>query len=136
MSIKYKYLIVRFTITIYAPISLKNAESEQMVTKRLKKHYRYIFLQKRKNLIRIRMRGIVFVCIGICSLSFLTMATYFRFVSDLAIEIFGIVLMPLGWFGFWEGLSKLIDTSPAFVQEEVFFEKLSKASYQFKYIKE
>jgi len=43
-------------------------------------------------------------------------------------------LMPLGWFGFWEGLSKLIDTSPAFIREEKFFEKLSKASYRFKYI--
>jgi hypothetical protein len=44
--------------------------------------------------------------------------------------------MPLGWFGFWEGLSKLIDTSPAFIREEKVFEKLSKASYRFKYLEE
>ena len=44
--------------------------------------------------------------------------------------------MPLGWFGIWEGLSKLVDTSPAFTQEEIFFEKLSKATFQFKYIED
>ena len=123
-----------FTITIYAPQALQNSESERMVFQRLKKHFRLIFLQKKKDLIRRRIRGFIFVCIGISSLSFLTLATYFKFLSKLAIEIAAIILMPLGWFGFWEGLSKLIDTSPAFIQEEKLFEKLSKASYQFKYI--
>jgi hypothetical protein len=123
-----------FSIAIYAPTALKNAESERMVTQRLKKHFRLLFLQKKKDHMRRRLRGALFICIGISSLSFLTLATYFKFLSKLSIEIFSIILMPLGWFGFWEGLSKLIDTSPAFIQEEKFFEKLSKASYQFGYI--
>jgi len=123
-----------FTITIYAPLALKNLESERKVSQRLKKHFRLIFLQKKKDLIRRRIRGFIFVSIGISSLSFLTLATYFKFLSELAIEISAIILMPLGWFGFWEGLSKLIDTSPAFIREEKFFERLSKTSYRFKYI--
>lgn len=123
-----------FTITIYAPASLHSVESEKMVVQRLKKHFRLIYLQKNKELVRMRVRGLVFVCVGISSLSFLTLATYFKFLSELAIEISGIILMPLGWFGFWEGLSKLIDMSPAFIREGKFFEKLSKVTYKFKYI--
>ena len=44
--------------------------------------------------------------------------------------------MPLGWFGIWEGFSKIIDTSPRVIQEEILFNKLSKANYQFKHIEE
>ncbi|MEI8348955.1 MAG: hypothetical protein WCI77_02280 [Candidatus Omnitrophota bacterium] len=125
-----------FIITIYAPISLKDEESEKMVTHRLKKHFHQKFLQKKKVVNFIRIRGLVFVLVGICSLTFLTLATYFKFLSDLAIQIAGIFLMPLGWFGFWEGLSKLVDTSPVVVRDEKLFGKLSKAVYHFKYIGE
>ena len=123
-----------FIISIYAPLFLKDSNSERMVTQRLKKHFRYVFLLKKKNLTRRRVRGLIFVVVGIFSLTFLTLATYFNFLTKLALDMSAIVLMPLGWFGFWEGLSKLIDTSPAFIREEKLFEKLSKASYRFKYL--
>lgn len=125
-----------FIIIIYAPLALKSEESEKMVTNRLKKHFRHKLLQKRKTLSLIRMRGLIFVTVGICSLSFLTLVTYFKFLSDLAIQIAGIILMPLGWFGIWEGFSKLIDTSPIVIQDEKLFQKLSKSVYRFQYIKE
>src|SRR3989338_2767113 len=101
-----------FRITIYASPSLKHAETERIVNKRLKQHFRQKFLQKKKILVYIRVRGIIFVITGICSLSYLTLATYYKFLHELAIQLFGIILMPLGWFGLWEGFSKLIDTSP------------------------
>ncbi|MBP7088378.1 MAG: hypothetical protein KBB01_03670 [Candidatus Omnitrophica bacterium] len=123
-----------FIIKIYAPLALKNEESERKVTQRLKRDFRLQYLQKIKVLRRIRIRGMVFILIGVSSLSFLTLATYFKFLDSLILEICGIILMPLGWFGFWEGLSKLIDTSPVFLQESSFFEKLSKATYQFHYL--
>ena len=125
-----------FTVTIHAPVALKDARAERMVTQRLRKHFNHQFLQRKKENIKTRIRGALFVGIGIASLSFLTLATYFKFLSELAIEIASIVLMPLGWFGFWEGLSKLIDTSPKFIQEERLFEKLSKTAYRFEYIEE
>lgn len=125
-----------FVIVIYAPVSLKNKESEQMVARHLKEHFHHTSLRKKKVINLIRIRGAIFVGVGICSLGFLTIATYFKFLSVLTTEILAIVLMPLGWFGFWEGLSKLIDTSPAFIQEEILFDKLSRATFLFKYIEE
>jgi hypothetical protein len=123
-----------FLITIYASPSLKNTDSERIVNKRLKQHFRQKFLRKKKTLNHIRIRGTIFVIVGICSLSFLTLATYYKFLHALTIQLLEIILMPLGWFGLWEGFSKLIDTSPVLIEDEALYEKLSKAKYDFKYI--
>jgi len=125
-----------FIVTILAPMSLKDDIAAKTVIQRLKRHFRHRFLQRQKEIKRIRIRGVIFVIFGICFLGFLTLATYFRFFSDLTIEILGIILMPLGWFGIWEGFSKVVDTSPIYIQEEILFNKLSKADYRFKYLEE
>ena len=125
-----------FLVTIYAPTLLKSAESEKAVIQRLKKHFKHRSMQRQKELNHIRKRGSIFVTMGICSLGFLTISTYFQLFRELTIEILGIIFMPLGWFGIWEGFSKIIDTSPMFIQEEILFNKLSKANYQFKHIEE
>jgi len=125
-----------FFVTIYAPISLKNSESEKTVVQRLKKYFKHRSIQRQKEIGRIRKRGIMFVIMGICFLGFLTIITYFQLYRELTIEILSIIFMPLGWFGIWEGFSKIVDTSPMFIQEEILFNKLSKAKYQFKHIEE
>jgi len=122
------------SITIYAPNSLKSEESEKMVTSRLKKYFRHKFLQKKQVVSIIRMRGLIFFIVGICSLSLLTLATYYKSLPELTLQIVGIIFIPLGWFGIWEGLLKLVDTSPIVLRDEKLFEKLLKATYHFKYI--
>lgn len=123
-----------FLVSIYAPIVLKDEKSEKTVVQRLKKHFKHRSLQRQRELNRIRVRGFIFVTAGIFFLGFLTLSTYLKFFSELAIEILGIILMPLGWFGIWEGFSKIVDTSPIFIQEEILFNKLSKANYRFVFI--
>lgn len=138
-ELKRRYREIRtgsFIITICAPLGLKDSVAERKVAMRLKMHFRQIHLQRRKEIRHIRIRGGIFVLTGICSLSFLTLAMYFKFFSDLTIELLSIPFMPLGWFGIWEGLSKIVDTSPFFVQEEILYDKLSKANYRFRYIQE
>jgi hypothetical protein len=123
-----------YLITIYGPAALKDEKRERAVIQRLKTHFKHRSLQRQRELARIRIRGFIFVFVGILFLGFLTLATYFKFVSDLAIELLGIVFMPLGWFGIWEGFSKIVDTSPIAMQEEALFKKLSLASYRFRHI--
>ncbi len=125
-----------FLVVIYAPIVLKDEKSEATVIQRLKVHFRHRYLQRQREINRIRTRGVAFVTVGVCFLGFLTLATYRKFFSELTIEILGIILMPLGWFGIWEGFSKIVYTSPAFIQEEMLFKKLSRAQYQFRYVGE
>lgn len=126
-----------FLVTIYAPVLLKKDSSEEKtVIQRLKRHFKHRAMQRQKELNRVRIRGVIFVVFGIFALSLLTYITFFKMLDKFAIEILGIILMPLGWFGIWEGFSKIVDTSPIFIQEETLFNKLSKANYQFKYIEE
>ena len=123
-----------FIVTICAPLSLEDKKAEKTVAKRLKRHFLHRALIRKKANMRIRVRGIVFVICGICFLSFLTLVAYYKMFSDLAINILGIVVMPLGWFGIWEGFSKIVDIKPSFIHEEMFYEKLAKAQYRFQYI--
>jgi len=125
-----------FAVTIYAPASLQDEKTEKTIMQRLKRHFKHRAMQRQQEIGRIRIRGVSFVILGALSLGFLTVVTYFQYFNDLIIELLGIVFMPLGWFGIWEGFSKLVDTSPAFIQEEILFNKLSKASYQIKHIGE
>ena len=139
VELKKRYRETRrgsFLVTIYAPASLKDEAQEKTVIQRLKRHFQHRSTQRQKELNRIRRRGITFAILGICSLSILTLFTYFQLFNELAIEIIAIILMPLGWFGIWEGFSKIIDTSPKFIQEEMLFSKLSKATYQFRHIED
>lgn len=126
----------QFVVTIYAPPFLKDDAQEKAVIQRLKRQFKHRSLQRQKELNRIRIRGTIFVSFGIFSLGFLTFITYFQLFSGLAIELLGIIFMPLGWFGIWEGFSKIVDASPIFLQEEILFNKLSKAVYQFRHIEE
>ena len=123
-----------FIVTICAPESLRDKKNEQIIAKRLKRHFLHRSLLRRKANTHIRMRGIVFVLCGICFLTFLTLAAYYKWFSDLTVNVLSIVVMPLGWFGIWEGFSKLVDISPAYIQEEQFYTKLAKAQYKFKYM--
>ncbi len=123
-----------FMITIYAPLSLKDEEKEKVVIQRLKQYFRFRATQAKKQLGRIRARGITFVVFGIFSLGLLILLTYFKAFSELGIELIGIALMPLGWFGIWEGFSKIVDTSPILRVDEDLFIKLARASYRFKHV--
>lgn len=123
-----------FILTIRAPKSLEDKRSEKTVAKRLKRHFLQRSLIRKKENIRIRLRGIIFVICGIGFLTFLTLAAYYKLYSDLMIDIISIVVMPLGWFGIWEGFSKLVDIKPAFLYEEMFYTKLARAQCRFQYI--
>ena len=123
-----------FVVTICAPKNLSNKKSERTVSKRLKRHFQHRSLLLKKSNMRILIRGIIFVLCGIFLLTFLTLAAYYKMFSDLVIDILGIVVMPLGWFGLWEGFSKIVDVNPSLKHEEMFYQKLAKAQYKFRYI--
>ena len=122
-----------FIITIYAPLILKNDISERLVIKRLKQYFKFRYLSLIKEQKNIKKKGIKFVFLGMLCLSSLTLITYFRIFDVLTIELISIVLMPLGWFGIWEGFSVIIQPSPFLKQDADLFNKLSKAILRFKY---
>ncbi|HQP91265.1 MAG TPA: hypothetical protein PLU24_01155, partial [Candidatus Omnitrophota bacterium] len=95
-----------FIITIYAPLSMKEETSERLVIKRLKQYFKFRHLSAQKEINDAMKKGVIFVVGGIIFLSFLTFLTYYKILDTLAIELLSILIMPLGWFGIWEGFSR------------------------------
>ena len=123
-----------YLVNIYAPARLRDDKTEKAVIQRLKKHFSHRSLKRQREVMRIRTRGFIFVSFGIACLGFLTFITYFKRFTDLTIELLGIIFMPLGWFGIWEGFSKIVDTSLPSIEDMLLFRRLSKAAYKFYYI--
>jgi hypothetical protein len=120
-------------LSFYAPKRLKDDQAEQMVIRRLRTHFRKKAEQTRHYIQRSKARGGIFISVGIIFLSSITLISYFKLLPELTVSLLEILFVPLGWFGIWEGLSKLVDTSPILMAEEDFFHGLSMADYQFHY---
>ena len=120
-------------ISFFAPQSLKNEQSEKMVIHRLRRYFRERAAQKRREILRLRTRGAVFVLCGIAFLSAITVSAHYAVVSEFALQLLEIVFVPLGWFGIWEGFSQIVNVSPAFSQGTTLYRKLAEAQYHFHY---
>jgi hypothetical protein len=137
MELKKRYRETQtgnFILTIYAPLVLKDEEIEKIVIKRLKQYFKFRHLSLLKEIGVMRAKGWKYVLFGGLSLTILTLTTYFKLLNILSLELLGIVLTPLGWFGVWEGFSRLIEPSAVLTQDAELFSKLLKANLKFKYI--
>ncbi len=120
-------------IIFYAPLSLKDERSEKMVIHRLRRYFKERALQKKRDIRHMQLRGAIFVLVGFVSLSSVTFAAYFKLVGEFIDRLLEILLVPLGWFGMWEGLAQIVNASPSFAQEEHLYCKLADAEYRFHY---
>jgi len=120
-------------ISFYAPKSLQNEESEKMVVHRLRKYFKDQAQEKRHAIHHMRIRGAIFVLIGFVSLTSITLTSFFKLFSELTDQLLQILLVPLGWFGMWEGLAQIVNASPSFAAERHLFRKLATAEYRFHY---
>jgi len=134
-ELKYRYREIpnkNYLVTIYAPVSLKDFKASRIVIQRLKTIFSLNYKSTKALRIQKRIRGLLYILMGMLFLGTLTTLTFHNLVSNYTLELLGIVLMPLGWFGIWEGFSKVIENTP--ITDEKLFEKLSKATYKFQYV--
>lgn len=124
----------QFSITIIAPITLKNEQSEKTIKQRIKQHFKHKALQNKQTINHIRKRGVIFITFGVLFLVMITVLTYYKFLKVIWLEMSGIIVVPLGWFGIWEGFSKIVDMPEMLTHNTKIFENLSKATYNFKYL--
>ncbi len=122
-----------YVITIYAPVSLKDDNTERIVIKRLKQYFKFKFLSLTKELNNHRAKGGLFIVLGVGALGSMSMVTFYKLLNQIQIELLGIVLVPLGWFGIWEGFSRIIEPAPRLTQELELYSKLAKVTIKFKY---
>ena len=126
----------KYQVIFHAPVSLADKSIEKKAIQRIKRNFNLKYLQQIKFVNRLRLRGSIFLLSGTASLAILTLITYSQRLDPLFVDLLGIVLMPLGWFGIWEGFSKIIDAPLPLQREADVFKKFSRASYKFEYLGE
>ncbi len=128
----------QLTINFLAPIKLQKHLLKNRLDLAIVNHIKQIFKHKvlinKKILRQEQKRGLFFLIFGIIFLLIITLFGYYKTLDNLTFDLLGVVFIPLGWFGIWEGFSKVIDNPIKLQEETKMFEKLAKAHYTFKYL--
>lgn len=132
--------IGRLTVVFLGPVSLKDELTKNFQEKAIINHFHQEFKKRasenNKIIQNLRGTGFLYILFGMSLLLVLTFLGYKKIISVLSLEVLGVLLMPLGWFGVWEGFSKIVDTPYRLKEEAVMYAKLSKAQYTFKFLGE
>jgi hypothetical protein len=124
----------RYDVVLVGPKSIEDGLLAKKIIARLNRYFHQKHVRYLKAIKEIRLRGLSYVLFGMAVLFVLTYFAFFEKLSGLALQIVGIIFTPLGWFGVWEGFSKIVDIPFDLRSDTQAYEKLSKASYKFEYI--
>jgi len=123
-----------FQLRFLLPKTERNSETEYMVRKRLREHFKkhHDILEKEKS--KVVRQGIYFIGLGV---AFMLMAAFvlYRYhdVLSLTKEMLVVMLEPGGWFLFWEGLDLVIFKSNVVKPDLHFYKKMTSAEIIFSY---
>jgi hypothetical protein len=126
----------KYDVVLVAPKAIEDQGVEKKIVSRLNRYFHQKYSRYKKSINDLRIRGGVYVVFGMALLSILTLLAYYRKLESLKLELVGIIFMPLGWFGIWEGFSKMIELPFKLENDTQVYKRLSKASYKFEYIGE
>lgn len=130
----------RIQVVFLGPVALKELleknQLEKLIIAHLHQEFRSRSQQAKKAINSIRKTGARFITFGATLLVALTFAQIFQFFPQLGLKLGTELLMPLGWFGMWEGFSNLVETPYKLKEEVTMYDKLSKAQYSFKFLGE
>ncbi|MBU0579705.1 MAG: hypothetical protein KKA19_00890 [Candidatus Margulisbacteria bacterium] len=121
-------------VIFHAPKALHNEKLEKIIVQRIKQCFRASAQENKNGVAALRFRGSLYIIFGLGLLSLLTFLAYGKILSDFHIELLSVAFLPLGWFGVWEGFSKIVDIPYELRTALELNTKLSKANYQFKFL--
>lgn len=126
----------KYDMVLVAPKEIENPAVEKKIISRLNRYFHHKYLRYKKTIDELRIRGGIYVMFGMLLLASFTLLAYYGKLDKLTLELVGIIFMPLGWFGIWEGFSKIIEIPFKLNNDTQVYKRLSKASYKFEYIGE
>src|SRR3989344_2937331 len=120
----------KLELRFFVPKKKRNLIEEVMMKKRLKEHFQRHHKEKKKELNKIKIEGLLWFILGtlimIASVYFYTIRENGFFYTFLF-----IVSEPASWFFFWEGLEKIFITAKKELPDYQFYGKMSKADLYF-----
>lgn len=107
----------------------RNIKNEEIIIKRIKDHFHKHLIEKRKELLKIKLIGLFWFIIG-CFLIVFT--TLFSSPDDIPlVKILIAMSHPAGWFFLWEGMGKVLIHSKEKKEEYIFHKKMDNAKISF-----
>jgi hypothetical protein len=107
------------------PREKRNLSDEIKIKKRLREHFHKHFLEKEREIRRIKRTGFKWIGIGTFLMIFATLIHTYAKTVNLFFSFLLVVSEPAGWFSFWEGLAKIFIDSEEVEPEISFYKKMA-----------
>lgn len=120
----------RIHLKLFLPKSKRNSLDEIKIKKRLREHFHKHFLEKKREVDKIKLNGFTWFLSG----CFIMILTAIFLNDDGGNFLFNLLISlahPAGWFFLWEGLSKILITSKEHRPYYLFYKKMSNAIISF-----
>jgi hypothetical protein len=116
-------------LRISVPKTERSTKTEAVIVRRLKAYFGKIADRHEKSLHADQKRGgIYFVAGCILLLAFVWVGLNMESVIS---QLLGVVFLPLGWFGVWEGTSRILSAPERYQKKLSLYKELAKAKYEF-----
>jgi len=116
-------------LRISVPRSKRSTKTETVVVRRLKTYFRKMADRYEKTLQADQRRGAIYFVAGcILLLAFVWVGMN---LESLISQLLGVVFLPLGWFGIWEGTSKILSAPEKYHKKLFLYNELATAKYEF-----
>jgi Fe2+ transport system protein B len=119
------------TLNFLIPSKLRKTETEKIIKRRLREHFKKHFNFLQNEIRKIVTLGVYFVIFGLF-LMFLATLLLIKFpVQTLFKNFLVVVFEPAGWFFFWEGLNQIIFEAKTKKPDLEFYRKMSQCEITF-----
>jgi hypothetical protein len=107
----------------------RDAKEEGIIIHRIKDHFHKHFIEKRKELLKIKLIGLFWFILGCLLIVFTTLFTSPD--DTYIVKILIAISHPAGWFFLWEGMGKILIHSKEKKEEYIFHKKMDNAKISF-----
>ncbi len=116
-------------LRISVPKSKRSTKTEAVIVRRLKTYFRKMADRHNESLRADQKRGAIYFIAG-CSLLLAFVWVGLNMESFIS-QLLGVVFLPLGWFGIWEGTNRILSAPERYQKKLRLYKKLAEAKYEF-----
>jgi hypothetical protein len=120
----------KINLKFFIPKSKRVPLDEIKIKKRLKEHFHKHFLEKKRELDKLKLEGFSWFVAG-CLMLVLSAVFLDNNQGTFWYNLLIILAHPAGWFFMWEGLEKILITPNEKVPDYLFYKKMIGASISF-----
>lgn len=116
-------------LRISVPKKERSAKTEDVIRKRFRDYFGKMAERYAGSMRAGQKRGITYFVAGcVLLLAFVWVGMSMESVVS---QLLGVVFLPLGWFGVWEGTSKILSAPEKYQKKLGLYRKLAAAKYEF-----